>query len=297
MAGKRVSLGSLAGTPAPPEMRRPQIADQPAREVSVDEVALNPLNPRTVDPRSPAVEKIRKSIAEVGQIQASTVVTRRAFLAIHGEHEETIGSAPYVLVAGEQRRAAVEQLARPLKIAVDDELAANRSRFLAATLAENLDRSNLNAVEEARGVQSLVTECGTGKAAAEQLGRTAAWVVQRLNLLKLIPEVQAALIDENDETRLPLRAVRDWHVLDSAGQLDALTGWRKQFEEHGPEPAAEPDAERSERGPRPRINRHAAAIRRLGETPHQIAATLRDEMPKDELAALVDELVALTRTD
>jgi ParB family chromosome partitioning protein len=293
MTGKRVSLGSLAGTQAPPEMRRPQIADQPVREVSVDQVATNPLNPRTVDPRSPAVEKIRKSIAEVGQIQASTVVTRRAFLAIHGEHEETIGSAPYVLVAGEQRRAAVEQLGRPLKIAVDDELAATRARFLAATLAENLERSNLNAVEEARGVQSLVTECGTGKAAAEQLSRTAAWVSQRLNLLKLIPEVQAALIDENDETRLPLRAVRDWHLLDSAGQLDALTGWRKQFDE--PEPAAEPDAERKEREPRPRMSRHAAAIRRLGETPSQIAATLREEMLKDDLAALVDELIALTR--
>jgi ParB family chromosome partitioning protein len=294
MAGKRVSLGSLAGTPAPPEMRRPQIADQPAREVSVEQVAPNPLNPRTVDPHSPAVEKIRKSIAEVGQIQASTIVTRRAFLAIHGEHEETIGSAPYVLVAGEQRRAAVEQLGLPLKIAVDDELAATRARFLAATLAENLERSNLNPVEEARGVHSLVTECGTGKAAAEQLGRTAAWVSQRLNLLKLIPEVQAALVDENDETRLPLRAVRDWHLLDSAGQMDALTGWRRQFDEPEPERVAGPDTERE---PRPRMSRHAAAIRRLGETPRQIAATLREEMPKDDLAALVDELIALTRTD
>jgi ParB family chromosome partitioning protein len=290
MTGKRVSLGSLAGTPAPPEMRRPQIADQPAREAGVDQVAPNPLNPRTVDPRSPAVEKIRKSIAEVGQIQASTVVTRRAFLAIHGELEEAIGFAPYVLVAGEQRRAAVEQLGRPLKIAVDDELAATRARFLAATLAENLERSNLNAVEEAHGVQSLVTECGTGKAAAEQLGRTAAWVSQRLNLLKLIPEVQAALVDANEETRLPLRVVRDWHLLETAGQLDALTEWRKQME-----PVAEPDPERKKREPRPRPSRRAAAIRRLGETPSQIAASLHEEMPKDDLAVLVDELVALTR--
>jgi ParB family chromosome partitioning protein len=273
-------------------MRRPQIADQPAREVGVDQVAPNPLNPRTVDPSSPAVEKIRKSIAEVGQIQASTVVTRRAFLAIHGELEEAIGSAPYVLVAGEQRRAAVEQLGRPLKIAVDDELAATRARFLAATLAENLERSNLNAVEEAHGVQSLVTECGTGKAAAEQLGRTAPWVSQRLNLLKLIPEVQAALVDTNEETRLPLRVVRDWHLLETAGQLDALTEWRKQIE-----PAAKPDPERKKQEPRPRPSRHAAAIRRLGETPSQIAASLHEEMPKDDLAVLVDELVALTRAE
>ena len=291
MAGKRVSLGSLAGTPTPPEMRRPQIADQPVREVGVDQVALNPLNPRKVNRSSPAVERIRKSIAEVGQIQASTVVTRRAFLVIHSEHEQTIGAAPYVLVAGEQRRAAVELLGRPLKIAVDDELAATRARFLAATLAENLDRANLNAVEEARGVQSLVAECGTGKAAAEQLGRTAAWVSQRLNLLKLISEVQAALVDENEETRLPLRVVRDWHLLDTAGQRDALAEWRKQFE-----PANEPPPKRKTQDLRLRVSRHAAAIRRLGETPSQIAASLHEEMPKDELAALVDELLALTRT-
>ncbi len=261
MAGKRVSLGSLAGTPAPPEMRRPQIAEQSAREVSVDQVAPNPLNPRKVDPSSPAVEKIRKSIAEVGQIQVSTVVTRRAFLAIHAEHTEMIGSVPYVLVAGEQRRAAVEQLDRPLKIAVDDELAATRARFLAATLAENLERENLNAVEEAHGVQSLVAECGTGKAAAEQLGRTAAWVSQRLNLLKLIPEVQAALVEADEENRLPLRVVRNWHLLDTADQLNALTEWRKQFER-----ATEPKPHREEEA-RPRLSRHAAAIRRLGETP------------------------------
>ena len=288
MSGKRVSLGSLAGSAPPQEMRRPQIADGPSRAVNVDKVAPNPLNPRDVDPNSAAVRRIRDSIAEIGQIQPSTVVTRQAFLAIHSEHEPAIGTADFVQVVGGQRRAAVEQLRQPLKIVVDDDLAANRARFLAATLAENLDRQNLNAVEEARGVQDMVTECGTGKVAAERLGRTAAWVTQRLNLLQLIPEVQAALVQHDEEQRLPLRAVRDWHTLDTPGQLAALTKWRRRLtavnrEMDGGKAAPEVPAER--------VSRVAAAIRRLGGTPTEIGATLRAELSPEDRQALVEELL------
>ena len=288
MSGKRVSLGSLAGTAPPQEMRRPQIAEGPSRAVDVDKVAPNPLNPRVVDPNSAAVHRIRDSIAEIGQIQPSTVVTRRAFLAIHPEHESAIGAADFVQVVGGQRRSAVEQLRRPLKIVVDDDLATNRARFLAATLAENLDRQNLNAVEEARGVQDMVTECGSGKVAAEQLGRTAAWVTQRLNLLKLIPEVQAALVEDDEEQRLPLRVVRDWHTLDTPGQLAMLAKWRRQLT------AVNPGIDGSRAAPEvpvQRISRVAAAIRRLGGTPTEIGATLRAELSPEDRQALAQELL------
>lgn len=287
MAGKRVSLGSLAGTPAPQEMRIPQIADGPSKAVPVSQVAPNPLNPRRVDPQSAAVRKIRDSIAELGQIQPTTVVSRRAFLTIHPEHEAAIADADFVQVVGGQRRAAVEQLQRPIKIAVDDELASSRARFLAATLAENLDRQNLNPVEEAQGVQSMVAECGSGKAAAEQLGRTPAWVTQRLNLLKLIPEVQTALMEEDEEQRLPLRVVRDWHTLDTPGQLAALAAWVRQLTAvNRPE-----HDEQAPSVPKQRISRVVAAIRRLGTTPTEIGATLRAELSWEDRRAIADELL------
>lgn len=284
MSGKRVSLGSLAGMPVPQEMRRPTIANESPRVVEVAQVAPNPLNPRLIDPHSSAVHKIRDSIAEVGQIQPSTVVTRRAFLAIHPEHEAAIGASDFVQVVGGQRRAAVEQLHRPLKITVDDDLAATRARFLAATLAENLDRENLNPVEEARGVQNMVAECGSGKAAAEQLGRTAPWVTQRLNLLKLVPEVQAALTEEDEEKRLPLRVVRDWHTLDPPGQLAALTRWLRQL-------TAVNRAREFSEVPQQRVSRVTAALRRLGGTPAEIGATLRAEMSPEDRRALAQELL------
>ena len=286
MAGKRVSLGSLAGSPVPEEMRRPQIADSPAKAVAVDKVAPNPLNPRIISPDSPAVRKIRNSIAEIGQIQPATVVTRRAFLAIHSEHEATIGGADFVQVVGGQRRAAVEQLGQMLKIAIDDELAATRTRFLAATLAENLDRQNLNPVEEAHGVQSMIAECGSGKTAAEQLGRTPAWVTQRLNLLKLIPEVQAALVEDDEESRLPLRVVRDWHTLDAPHQLAELTKWRRQLTAVN-RAKLEPVPE----VPRQRVSRVTAALRRLGSSPAEIGAALRAELPLEDRRALAEELL------
>lgn len=288
MSGKRVNLGSLAGTAPPQEMRRPQIADGPSRAVDVDKIAPNPLNPRVVDPDSAAVRRIRASIAEIGQIQPSTVVSRQAFLAIHSEHESAIGAADFVQVVGGQRRAAVEQLRRPLKIVIDDDLATTRARFLAATLAENLDRENLNAVEEARGVQDMVTECGSGKAAAELLGRTGAWVTQRLNLLKLIPEVRAALVEDDEERRLPLRVVRDWHTLDTPGQLAMLTKWRRQLtavNRGTGEGKSVPEV------PAQRVSRVVAAIRRLGGTPTEIGATLRAELSPKDRQALVEELL------
>lgn len=287
MSGKRVSLGSLAGTPAPREMRRPQIAGSPPHAIDVDQVAPNPLNPRRIDPQSSAVRKIRDSIAEIGQIQPSTVVTRRAFLAIHPEHEATIGNADFVQVVGGQRRTAIEQLQQPLKIAVDDELAATRARFLAATLAENLDRQNLNPVEEARGVQDMVTECGSGKAAAEQLGRTAPWVTQRLNLLKLIPEVQAALLeeDEDEEKRLPLRVVRDWHTLDTSGQLAVLAKWRRQLTAVNRK-EADPEV------PSQRVSPLVRAVQRLHKQPTaQVGETLRAQLSEDERRAWAAELL------
>lgn len=300
MAGKRVSLGTLAGEPMPAEMRVPQVAAPPPKMVDVARVAPNPLNPRMVDPKSEAVRKIRDSIAEIGQVQPSTVVTRRAFLAIHPEHDATIGSADYVQVAGGQRRAAVEELTRAaaeqqppappvlLKVDVDDTLAATRARFLAATLTENIARENLNPVEEARGVQALVAECGSGKAAAEQLGRTPPWVTQRLNLLKLIPEVHAAILDTDETRRLPLRVVRDWHDQSSVWQLGALADWRRRLEE-----SADPPAPKPRRAPTERRSQFAVAIRKLGETTEKIAESIHAGLPPEDYDALVDRMVAL----
>jgi ParB family chromosome partitioning protein len=280
--------------PKPSELE--SVAEEGGRadNVPVAQVAANPLNSRDVDARPDKVTQLGHSIAEHGQLQPSAVVTRAAFLAIFPEFEERIGHARWVQITGARRRAAIlERGLSTIDIVVKDDRAQSRTAFLAATTAENLDREDLDPIEEARAVQHLLDEFGTVRAVATHMSRSPGWVTQRTNLLKLAPEVQAALrVDDDNETdvrRLPLRDVRTWHEFDPARQLEALEQWRKK---QGPAAAAGESATDKPTATTPvRLSRTAAAIRRLGGTPVEIAASLRAEMASDDLRALAEELL------
>ena len=261
--------------------------------VPIAQVAGNPLNSRDVDARPDKVTQLGQSIAEHGQLQPSAVVTRAAFLAIFPEHEERIGSAArWVQITGARRRAAILERGLPtIDIVVKDDRARSRAAFVAATTAENLDREDLDPIEEARAVQHLVDEFGTVRAVATHMSRSPGWVTQRTNLLKLASAVQAALRVDDDEgaglRRLPLREVRTWHELDQAGQLEALEQWRRK---NAP-PATTEKAKSALAAAPAKLSRTAAAIRRLGETPIEIAASLRAEMSTEQRRALAEELL------
>ena len=65
-----------------------------------------------------------------------------------------------------------------------------------AALIENIQRENLNAIEEAQGIYVLMNECAlTQEAVAERLGRSRSAVANLLRLLNLPKAVQAAVID------------------------------------------------------------------------------------------------------
>jgi len=299
VAGRRINLADLADEPPLEEARVPSFADSAAHTSRVDQVAANPLNTRDISAQSAKITDIAESIRLHGQLQPCAVVTRSAFLSIFPEHDVTIGQVAFVQVTGGRRRAAIlEAGLSTIDITVKNELAESRAKFISATAAENIDREDYDPVEEARAVQMLVTECGTGKAAAERLNRTPPWVTQRLNLLKLAPPLQAAL----RTGEIPLREVRDLHKLTAEEQLAALTAWRDNLQ-----PAqltavnsADTDTDtgtasaktgRAAKVPGPRLSPAAAAIRRLGDSPARIAATLRAELPADELKALAEELL------
>ncbi|MFF0182626.1 ParB/RepB/Spo0J family partition protein [Micromonospora sp. NPDC005223] len=297
MAGKRVNLSDLASEPALPEARVPSMAESAPRTARVQQVAANPLNTRDLDGDRAKIESIAESMRTHGQLQPCAVVTRDAFLAIYPEHEATIGRAVWVQVTGGRRRAAALLAHQPtLDIVVKNSLADSREAWVSATAAENLDRENLDPIEEAQAVQLLVQESGTGKAAAARLSRTPAWVTQRLNLLKLAPEVQALL----RAGEIPLRDVRDLHQLSPAAQVEELRQ-RQQLAEpeltavNQDEASSEPVP--SERSARPRRSVAAGAIRRLGGTPDKIAESLRSEMSAEDLRALADLLLSLTKCE
>jgi ParB family chromosome partitioning protein len=294
MAGKRINLSDLADEPPLQEARIPAFADTAPRSARVEQIAPNPLNTRDIHAHPAKIASIAESMRLHGQLQPCTVVTRSAFLVLFPEHESSIGAAAFVQVTGGRRRAAAIQDNRPtLDITVKNDVAGSRAQFISATAAENIDREDYDPVEEARAVQLLVQECGTGKAAAEQLGRTPPWVTQRLNLLKLAPGVQAAL----RAGEIPLREVRDLHTSSAEEQLAALAAWRDRQAGSGltavnPDPAGTPEQtgiSTKTRAPRPSPT--AAAVRKLGDTPAKIAAALRSELPPEDLRALAEELL------
>ncbi len=100
----------------------------------------------------------------------------------------------YTIIAGERRwRAArIAELSDiPAIVREWDEIKRQE-----AALVENIQRENLNAIEEAQGIWTLMNECAlTQEAVSERLGRSRSAVANLLRLLNLPKAVQAAVID------------------------------------------------------------------------------------------------------
>lgn len=291
--GKRIDLSQLA-TQAVLDAPVPQLLEIPSRLTSVPlrAVAANPVNPRENIGDLSDLESMRT----VGQLQPCAVVTCGAFLAIYPEHAGAVGASEYVVVAGSRRRLAAEQFGvATLDIVVRDTLAADRATFYGASVSENIDRRNFDVLEEARAVQRLAEECGSGTKAGEILGKTKGWVSQRLSLLKLSAEMQT-LLRAGD---LPIRDARRLAQLPETEQLPAWES-EKAFtavnaQDGGGGDRSEsiddkpPTKQRSEGGAsRPPVVRIPSDA-----TADQIAGILNGHLTDDEL----DELIAaLTRT-
>lgn len=255
-----------------------------ALQVQLAAVAPNPLNRRDVHARPAAIAELAASLSEFGQMKASTVVTQAAFVTIFPELADQVGNVEYVQVDGARRRAAVEHAdGSDLAVTVDDGYASSRVRFIRATVAENLDREDLNPVEEAEQIAVLVAEVGTQAAAAEQLRKTGAWVTQRLNLLRLVPEVQAVV----RTGEMSVREVRELHRADPPEQLAALRRWRAAAA------ARERRDQQTDQPRSPRPSRTAAPYLSLRENRATVAAKLRAEVPAEDRHALAKDLHAL----
>jgi ParB family chromosome partitioning protein len=175
-------LADLLGTRASPP---PPL---PAATPSGDELARLPLDvlqrgryqPRT-DMRAEALAELAESIKAQGIVQP--IVVRP--LAVTPGSQET---QRYEIIAGERRWRAAQMAGLtdiPALIRhVPDEAA------IAMALIENIQRENLNPLEEARALARLVSEFSlTHQQAADAVGRSRAGVTNLLRLLELPPEV------------------------------------------------------------------------------------------------------------
>jgi ParB family chromosome partitioning protein len=279
--GQRVTLASLADDPPSTDSVPPRVATQVQTSAPIEQIAANPLNTREIDPGSEAIAEIAASIRAHGQLQACAVVTRAAFLSMFPEYEAAIGGAVFVQVTGGRRRVALPLAGKStMDIKVHDHLAESRLLFLSATAAENIDREDYNAIEEARAVELLVRESKDYQTAADKLGRTKPWITQRINLLKLAPEIQEKI----KANKVALRDVRSLHQHPAGKQmavLERLLAAKALTAVNGGPGESEAGQGKKVPGPRTSATGAVAAVRQLGGALADIAASLRAVLGKE----------------
>ncbi|GAA3126408.1 hypothetical protein GCM10020254_87300 [Streptomyces goshikiensis] len=150
-------------------------------------------------------------MASRGIIQPLTVVTRLAFLDAHPGQSE-LGRAAFVVVDGNRRLAAARLAGLDdVPVHVDDSLAESADILLETALTAAVQHESLDPLDEAKALARLVEVHGSQRAVARALGKSSPWVTQRIALLKLTPELQAAVEDRS----LPVEIARN------VGQLPA----------------------------------------------------------------------------
>ncbi|MFJ1796805.1 ParB/RepB/Spo0J family partition protein [Kitasatospora griseola] len=164
-----------------------------ASSIPLGDVVFNPRNHRKTYSEA-AIDETAASMRECGQITAVTVVSRMAFLDAHpGVPGDLLGDASFVALDGNRRlRAAARAGLERIRVDLQDDLAPTASAMLEAALIANIHRENVPPIEEAEAIQELLDTVydGNQAAVARRLGKTPAWVGQRLALLHLAPEVK-----------------------------------------------------------------------------------------------------------
>jgi ParB family chromosome partitioning protein len=149
-------------------------------EVDVDKIRPNPYQPRQ-EFKEEALDELAASIKQLGIIQPITV--------------RGLGDGQFEIISGERRlraarRAGIEQLPAFVREADTEEM-------LEMALVENVQREELNPIEVALGYQRLMEECGlTQEQVAKKVSKSRATVANFLRLLRLPPQIQAALRDK-----------------------------------------------------------------------------------------------------
>ena len=148
------------------------------REVPIAAISPNPEQPRhSFDPDE--LQQLADSIATHGILQPIVVV------------DDGDG---YTLIAGERRLRAATMVGLETIPAVVR--TANEQERLELALVENIQRADLNPLEEARGYRYLIDEFGlTQERVAERVGRSRPAVANSLRILETASVVQRALAE------------------------------------------------------------------------------------------------------
>jgi ParB family chromosome partitioning protein len=158
--------------------------------IPIDEIAPNPYQPRKEFSGS-SLEELAASIREYGVLQPINV--------------RKIGGEGYELVSGERRLRASKLAGMGDIPAVIIEVVEQDSAIIA--LIENLQREDLNFMEEAEGYHNLISDHGmTQEELAKKVGKKQSTIANKLRLLKLNSNIKKTIL-ENDLTERHARAL------------------------------------------------------------------------------------------
>ncbi|MGO1025607.1 ParB/RepB/Spo0J family partition protein [Streptomyces rubiginosohelvolus] len=218
MAGRRTSLASLAGQKVDTV---PGQSDPLLLTLPLATLVPTRFNPR----RNFGTEDDLKAFGLVlkrRQLQPAVVVSRAAYLKLWPEEESEVGTAQYVIANGERRyRGSLAAGLTTLNVVHNEDVAKSRADFLDAVLSENNDREDLDPIERALGIDTMVAELGGANRVAEHYGKTGGWVSQQRKLLKLVPELQQLV----SAKEMPVRVARDVAGLPVEQQV---TAWERE---------------------------------------------------------------------
>ena len=175
-------LGAIFGentnpVAAPEQKKGTAHSEAAAQEVAVKSIKANPYQPRqTFDKEK--LDDLAASIKEFGVVQP--LVVRKK-------------GKGYELVAGERRlRAAALAGLNKVPVIVRD---YDEAKMMEIALIENIQRDDLNPIEEAQGLRRLMQEFKlTQEQAAEKVGRSRSAVTNILRLLNLPQQVQDYIV-------------------------------------------------------------------------------------------------------
>jgi ParB family chromosome partitioning protein len=172
-------------------------------------VPIEKVEPRADQPRNvfdqETLQELADSIRQYGMIQPITV--------------RKLDSGYYQIIAGERRWRAARLVGLsdvPVRV-----ISADDKRAMELALVENLQREDLNAIEEAKGYRTLIEEYGmTQEEASNSIGKSRPAIANSLRLLNLTPPVMA-MVEDGDISAGHARALLS--IKDEADQLRIAT--------------------------------------------------------------------------
>lgn len=160
------------------------------QNIPIDEIRPNPYLPRRIFDKK-ALEELAASIEEYGVMHPISV--------------RFINGCSYELVSGERRLRAAQMTGMHTIPAVIVNISDYDSAMMA--MIENVQRRNLNYLEEAEGYQNLMLDYGiTEEELGEKLGKSPSSITDKLRILKLSQDMKRLLL-ENELTERHAKAL------------------------------------------------------------------------------------------